>query len=290
MESWVSDSRFDRALEYRADESWLSQMWAHPQARVVEIDEQSRISATVDSTQLRSTPPRGSYDAQRHYLLGLVDEDPWFGMAAAGDGPFALAYQLNLTLDETATDLVMTALALVGWHQSAPFCSRCGSLTEVRAGGQHRWCEHCTLLHFPRTDPAVIVAVVDPADRLLLAHQRVWDPHRMSLLAGFVEAGESLEQAVHREIAEESGVRLTQVRYLDSQPWPFPRSLMLGFVGVARDSEIQVDGVEIEYARYFSREELTAAVDAGEVLLPGQISIAHRIITAWRAGALPAGC
>lgn len=108
----------------------------------------------------------------------------------------------------------------------------------------------------------------------------------MSILAGFVTAGESLERAVHREVGEETGLRLSAVKYVASQPWPFPRSLMLGFVARAATTDIQVDGVEIESARWFTRDELTAAVDAGEVGLPGEASIAHRLIADWRASAL----
>lgn len=132
----------------------------------------------------------------------------------------------------------------------------------------------------------MIVAVTDDDDRLLLAHQVRWDPTRVSVLAGFVEAGESLEQAVQREIAEEVGVQVTGLRYLGSQPWPFPRSLMLGFAARADDSPVRVDDQEIDHARYYTRDEVSAAVDSGALTLPGPTSIASRMIAAWRAGTL----
>ena len=287
MEPWVPDSRLDRVLAGRADVPAVAGWWADPTSRVFGVDDQSFVTAT--DGELRSERPRGGYVPERHLLVGLVDQAAWFVAEASdlsGQGETASLRELATGLDETMADVVTTGVALVNWHRVAPHCGQCGAITQVREGGHQRWCPVCERPRFPRTDPAVIVAVLDADDRLLLAHQRVWDTGRVSILAGFVEAGESLEQAVHREIAEESDLTLTSLAYVGSQPWPFPRSLMLGFVARAQGTEITVDGEEIEWARFFSREELAAAVAAGEVKLPASVSIASRIIAEWRAGRL----
>ena len=163
-----------------------------------------------------------------------------------------------------------------------PQCPRCGGPTRVVDGGYARHCERCDEQHFPRTDPAVIVAVVDADDRLLLGRQASWG-HRVSVLAGFVEAGESLEQTIHREIAEEVDVTLDRIRYFGSQPWSFPRSLMTGFFARASSTAVCVDADEIAWAGWFTRDELTAQLEAGTIGLPGPSSIAHRLIATWRA-------
>jgi NAD+ diphosphatase len=134
---------------------------------------------------------------------------------------------------------------------------------------------------FPRTDPAVIVAVFDDADRILLAHQKVWEQGRYSVIAGFVEAGESLEQAVHREVVEEVGVAIDRVQYVASQPWPMPRSLMLGFTAHAVNVSLTPDGAEIANARWFARADIPEAIASGELRLPGPASIAFRLISTW---------
>jgi NAD+ diphosphatase len=142
--------------------------------------------------------------------------------------------------------------------------------------------------HFPRVDPAVIMLVRDSADRCLLARNRTWPERRVSILAGFVEPGESVEQAVVREVDEEVGLTVGDLRYLGSQPWPMPQSLMLGFTARARaGSQIRVDSDEIAEAQWFSRQELRAALDAREIRLPPPVSIAHRIIVSWYGEELP---
>lgn len=284
MDVWVPRSELDRSPEHRDDESWVAAQWSRRDARVLSVDASARVSVSGDGTVLRASVARGTYDPQRHFLVGLAGVVPWFAGEAADGGPMASLREVGAVLSATEADVATTALALVTWHRDAPYCARCGTLTDVRSGGQQRWCHRCEQPLFPRTDPAVIVAVVSADDRLLLAHQTVWNTTTMSLLAGFVEAGESLEHAVHREIAEEVGISLTTVRYVGSQPWPFPRSLMLGFAATADDSPIRVDGQEIDHARYFTRAELAAAISQGEVTLPGPASLAHRMIAAWREG------
>lgn len=286
MEPWVPDSRLDRALEARLDASWVAAQWEHPDARVIGVDDRSQVSAAPGGHALRWIRPGGAFDPQHHYLVGLIDSAPWFAVAATPQGPSASLRALASDLDETSADLATTAVALLNWHRVAPYCGRCGALSEVREGGHMRWCPACERQRFPRTDPAVIVAILDDDGRLLLGHHAGWEPTRVSILAGFVEAGESLEMAVHREMCEESGLELASLRYVGSQPWPFPRSLMLGFVARARGTDVRVDGAEIEWANFYTVEQVEQAVATGELTLPMRSSIASRIITSWRAGTL----
>lgn len=280
-------SHLDRCESERRDDAWIEARWSAAGTLLVCVDEAGRVSCAADERAVADLHPSGDYDSQRHFLLGR-----WRGVAVFGTPaevePAAGLRTLLPVLDEAGRELVLAAVALVNWHRTSPHCGACGALTRVTAGGIVRHCDNCNRDRFPRSDPAIIVAVLDPDDRLLLGHQVVWPTGRMSILAGFVSAGESLEEAVRREVAEETGVRVGAVRYLSSQPWPFPRSLMLGFVARALSEELIVDGVEIEHARWFSRDELDAAVDAGEVGLPGSGSIAQGIIGAWRHGTLVA--
>ncbi|MGO4426148.1 NAD(+) diphosphatase, partial [Streptomyces sp. MCAF7] len=183
--------------------------------------------------------------------------------------------------------LLVHAVALENWQRLHRFCSRCGERTVIAAAGHIRRCPACGAEHYPRTDPAVIMLVTDDQDRALLGRQMHWPEGRFSTLAGFVEPGESIEQAVVREVAEEAGVTVGEVEYVASQPWPFPSSLMLGFMARATSSRIQVDGEEIHEARWFSRDELRAAFKSGEVLPPSGISIAARLIELWYGEPLP---
>ncbi len=196
--------------------------------------------------------------------------------------------QAGPLLGDRDAGLFTHAVALAYWHATHTHCPRCGAVTEAVQAGHARRCPVDGSEHFPRVDPAVIMLVRDDEDRCLLARNRNWPPRRVSILAGFVEPGESLEQAVIREVGEETGLRVGGIRYVGSQPWPMPRSLMLGFVARAPGGqEIVVDEEEIAEARWFSREQLRAAVSTREVLLPPPVSIAHRIIESWYGAPLP---
>lgn len=202
----------------------------------------------------------------------------WLGLREAGT-----------ELTDTDTGVFTSALALAHWHRRHPYCPVCGAATASAQAGWVRRCPTDGIEHHPRTDPAIIVAVTDADDRLLLAQGVGWAPRRMSLLAGFVEAGESFEAAVAREVVEEVGVELDQIRYRGNQPWPFPASLMVGFTARATAqtaADLRLQPEEIAAARWFSRAELTAAVATREVVLPSRISIARSLIEQWYGGAI----
>ncbi len=199
--------------------------------------------------------------------------------------------RIGARLDERDAGLFTQALAILNWHTVSRFSPVAGVETVPAQSGWVRR-DETGKDFFPRTDAAVIVGVLDQDDRLLLGSNALWEANRFSLLAGFVEPGESLEAAVIREVFEESGVRVENPQYLGSQPWPFPASLMVGFearVAAGADATGRPDGEEIIALRWFSRAELTAAVEAGEVLLPGPTSIARAIIEHWFGSELADG-
>ncbi len=230
-------------------------------------------------------------------LAALVPSDPGFGQDEDGIGtermiPLRDLFRaISVRGDEGARDreLASAAVALSTWHSNHPRCSMCGMDTEPRQGGWVRFCASCEREHFPRTDPAVIVAITDPADRLLLAHAAYWSPRRFSHLAGYVEPGESLEQAVHREVFEEAHLRLRDLVYVGSQPWPFPASIMMGFTAVTDDPAFVLDDNEISDAMWVSREDLIQVMDEGTVIPAPAGSIARRMLEEWFGERLPDG-
>ncbi len=215
----------------------------------------------------------------------------------AGDGPADRVMRVGLRqvgalLGDRDAGLFTHAAALANWHATHGHCPRCGASTRLASAGHTRVCPQDGSEHFPRVDPAVIMLVLDSAGRCVLARNQKWPDKRVSILAGFVEPGESVEQAVAREVREEVGISVGDFHYLGSQPWPMPQSLMLGFSARAIEDgqgqqPIRVDHDEIAEARWYSREDLQAAIGAGEILLPPPVSIAHRIIEAWYGAPLP---
>lgn len=274
-------SDLDRVDQHRSSTEWVAGLWRAEDARLLKLDDRSRFTTHPGGSALRMTKPFVDFDSQRHRLLGLLNGSPVFAVEALTEGEVHDLREVGHLLTDEERDIAAAASALNQWHRAEPRCPQCGEPTEVINGGFARHCPVCGHDHFPRTDPAVIVAVLDPLDRILLGRQSTWPVGRVSILAGFVEAGESLEQAIHREIAEEVDVSLSAVRYFGSQPWPFPRSLMLGFAARASSTDICVDGDEIESAAWYTREEVRSQVASGELGLPGETSIAHRLITAW---------
>ncbi|MFC5928763.1 NAD(+) diphosphatase [Cryobacterium melibiosiphilum] len=219
-------------------------------------------------------------------LLAIELDDDQAASLESDSARWRSLRDLAATLGDRDTGVFAEALGLRNWHHSHRFCPRCGAAAASEAAGWVRRCTACGSQIFPRTDPAVIMLITDAADRLLLGSNALWENNRYSLLAGFVEPGESLEAAVLRESFEESGLRVTDATYLGSQPWPFPASIMCGFTArVASEQDpaaLAPDGAEILDLRWFTRQELRAA-DASWLMLPGPSSIAHAMIEQWLA-------
>lgn len=223
-------------------------------------------------------------------FLGMLEGKAHFAPVPGegAEGPaYAMprAWQLMTQLAPPDLAIYGGARSLVDWHARHRFCARCGSATSLVKGGWQRHCDNCGADHFPRTDPVTIM-LVEHEDRLLLGRQPRFPPKMYSALAGFVEPGETIEEAVAREIHEEAGVRVRDVRYIASQPWPFPSQLMIGCTSVADDPELTIDKTELEDARWFTRDELEAARAAGEagtdlLYFPRPFAIAHHLVSWW---------
>ena len=282
----------DLAAAVRGDEEWLAKAWQDPSTRVLLVAE-GRTLVNESRDALVLVPPEHA-DGVERLLLGVVDGCAYFA-AMVGELPTRLPVactaaglrEVGPVLDARDAGLLVHAVALATWHAGHPHCARCGARTEIAQAGQSRRCPSCSALHFPRSDPAVIMLVTDATDRCLLGRGPSWLPGRFSTLAGFVEPGETPERAVVREVAEEVGVRVGAVRYVGSQPWPFPSSLMLGYLATALTTDIQVDGAEISEARWFTRDEVRAGVASGALGLSGRVSIARALIESWYGAELP---
>ena len=284
----------DRSAHLRTDADWLRAAWADPRTRVIVVERgQTLCELNSDRARLVFTAPTEAPDGVQ-FLLG-VDNDGVAYFGVAGPLPEPSGSDVRATslreagplLSDRDAGLLTHAVALANWHETFTHCPRCGSPTDPFASGHARKCPVDGSEHFPRVDPAMIVLVTDGADRALLARNAMWPQRRVSILAGFVEAGESAEQAVSREVAEETGIAVSAITYLGSQPWPMPQSLMLGFRAAALGTEITVDADEIAEANGYSRDELAAAIASGDLLLPPPVSIAHRIIQSWYGTELP---
>jgi len=301
----IQGPTLDRAAEFRTEMGVIDRLRADAATRVIVVrggrvrvtlpDSPSAGSVLPDapSTALLLVAPAEVTDAT-WALLGRDDAGAAVLLAAVADDTGTIDAAPEETwlglrdiagrLEAADAELLVEAIALAGWLRDAPFCPACGGATEVIQAGWSRRCLSCGREHFPRTDPAVIVAVesVD-GERLLLGANANWGGRMYSCFAGFAEAGESLEQVVHREIEEEAGVRLTETRYISSQSWPYPRSLMIGFRAVVEDESVaRADGEEIIDVRWFTRAEIGSALDGGgPVGLPGSASIARALILDW---------
>lgn len=281
----------DRMGHLRDDVESLAKAWADPATRVVVVRD-LELATTPDGSGLRLLEPDDAPPGDR-MLLGGADGVVYFLVIASSDvrEPGGLDVRplraIATALDRLHASLAVHAVALAQWHVRHTRCAVCGAETVVVQAGASRRCPQCSTQHFPRTDPAVIMLVVDDEDRCLLGHNAARDATWYSTLAGFVEPGETLEDAVVREVAEETGVRIDDVTYVGSQPWPFPSSLMLGFLAHASRTSIAVDGVEITKARWFTRDEVRREVERGELVIPSTISISGALIQSWYGASLP---
>lgn len=293
-----SGSPLDRADFRRRDAAWLEARLADEATRILPV---WRLAVLVreDSPRLAwaTNAVRDELSAEvEPIFLGLLDDiahfaldvssldDPIESLGLAGTASFpdlrAVASQLP------AGDAGMAAHArhLVDWHSRNRFCPACGQATRAKDGGYARLCSSpdCATEHFPRTDPVAIMLVIR-GDRCLLGRQASWPHPFFSALAGFIEPGETLEEAVRREVMEEAGIEVGQVRYFASQPWPFPASLMIGCLAEGVSEAIQVDKIELEEACWFTRRQVVAALggDGSELGVPPPMAIAHHLLRAW---------
>jgi NAD+ diphosphatase len=277
----LSQAGIDRAGHLRADPEWLEAAWNDPRARAFVV---AGGSVLLDGGGLVLEAPAKMPPGER-FFLGIDDQQvAYFALHVDGAHPDTRAVGLRqaaAVLSVRDGGLMVHAVALANWHEAHRHCSRCGQPTEVTLGGHVRRCPADGSEHFPRTDPAVIVLVTDDRDRCLLGRHADWPAGWFSTLAGFVEPGESPEQAVVREVAEETGIVVTSCAYAGSQPWPFPSSLMLGYYGHAVGSTPRPDGVELSEARWFSRHDLDAALASGAIRLSPSVSISRRLIEGW---------
>ncbi|WP_334175977.1 NAD(+) diphosphatase [Pseudoxanthobacter sp.] len=289
-------TRTDRTAERRHDAAWIEALWQQPETGVVLV--------AADHVAVAGDPPVIVRPAALARSLGRTLEEAVFLGLEDGQGRFAVPFTLEeaAQLGEATADtrslasegrlapdeqgLLAQARSLVYWHQSHRFCSVCGNATRLTEGGYRRDCPACGAHHFPRTDPVAIMLVVDD-ERCVLGRQARFAPGMYSCLAGFIEPGETIEDAVRREVREESHIRVGRVRYLASQPWPFPASLMIGCLGEALTRDIRRDDAELEDCRWFSRDEVRAMLEGTHpegLTGPKPFAIAHHLMAAWVAG------
>ena len=294
-----SGNPMDRGDRERRDERWISERARDPQSKFLPM---------WDLNVLISEGPQHSLGWLNPDDLGRleVDTGPIFLGLSGGVAHFAIDVSPNTQAVQklgeigkwrfedarSVTDLVSPAesgvvaqaRSQINWHNTHGFCSKCGHKTSVRRGGQVRYCSSCDTEHFPRTDP-VVITVVSDEDYCLLgqSHGRLSRMNMYSALAGFMDQGESIEEAVAREVMEEAGIKIKNVRYHSSQPWPFPSSLMIGCLADAATTEISMDTEEMVSVRWFHREEILLALEekSDKLMVPGPIAIAHHLIKAW---------
>ena len=275
----LSRSELDRAAHLRADSNALAEMWQR--AKIIElVGDRFRIKGDG----LAFVTPEVSGE---RFFLGLdLGKTPYFAAYRSGDEAPSADFETLRTIGKKLNALeigaAVHALALSQWHESHQRCAKCGAGTEVGMAGALRKCSSCAAEHHPRTDPAIIVLVKDERDRILLGRQKVWPEKRFSTFAGFVEPGESFESTVIREIREECGGEVKSMRYLGSQPWPFPASIMIAYEAIVSNPDlVKPDGEEIEEIIWLDRTQIKVLVANQELLLPPAISVARAMINAW---------
>jgi NAD+ diphosphatase len=291
-----ADEVLDRVAQFRRDDAWVTAQYVAEQTMFIPVWRSRSLieqGAEPRGVMMSIAETRALMEtATTTVLLGVRNEVAYFAIDISpmeahevnelrADGEFVDLRSVGAVLDRTEASILAYAKGIMHWHSRHLFCGVCGSPTESQDAGHLRKClnQNCSAGHFPRTDPAVIM-LVQKDDRALLGRKAEWMPGMYSTLAGFVEPGESLEQAVAREVMEESGVEITNIRYHSSQPWPFPSSLMLGFFADAVTEKLIPWDDELEDLQWFTRQEL-ADGGAGIAQRPRSDSIARRLIDEW---------
>lgn len=317
----MASGQFDRDAVRRNDANYLHSLKNSPNTSYILVTARGEVA--IKSTHVYGQAPRGGltppdlanmeaeqllelshaqlaqlpFSPQEPYYLGKYGEKSYFALRVEAPSQqleenwqhcFAPLRAVAGMLEPYQGELAAAAVALATWDKNTKFCERCGASLKLACAGWEKHCTACAHITYPRTDPAIIVAITDDAERLLLIHGATWQPGRYSVVAGFVEAGESLEAAVVREALEETGIKISQASYCSSQPWPFPRSLMFAFTARAGgQQEPKADMQEVGHAFWVSREEFTQLVLEGKVIVPGRASSGHALVRAWYGRELP---
>lgn len=317
----MASGQFDRDAVRRNDANYLNSLKDSPNTSYILVTARGEVA--IKSTHVYGQAPHGGltppdlahmeaeqllelshaqvaqlpFSIQEPYYLGKYGEKSYLALRVEAPSQqleenwqhcFAPLRAVAGILEPYQGELAAAAVALATWDKNTKFCERCGASLKLACAGWEKHCTACAHITYPRTDPAIIVAITDDAERLLLIHGATWQPGRYSVVAGFVEAGESLEAAVAREALEETGIKVSQASYCSSQPWPFPRSLMFAFTARASGQQTpKADMQEVGHAFWASREEFTQLVLEGKVIVPGRASSGHALVRAWYGRELP---
>lgn len=283
-------AHFDRLGNHRHDSDWLNRQWHSPRAALLPVWKQHNLldgdplapvllsPRALPAVRLANTTLLGAYSDRVCFAADLGDQSPPPQLA----GEFCSLRSVGSLAGVAAAAVCALAQAMVHWHRRQQHCGQCGSVTEVHEAGYVRRCTRptCKQSYFPRIDPAIIV-LVEHDDHALLGRQPAWPEGIYSTIAGFIEPGESIEDAVRREVREETGIIVGPVTYHSSQPWPFPSSLMVGFHAQALSSDISLEDEELEDADWFSRAQLERRLRQGTLRLPTPLSISYRLLQGW---------
>jgi NAD+ diphosphatase len=291
----MARSVLDRAAHHRTDPAWLDQAWSHARVLLVSKESTTPVYSDGAAKRVRFSPSADIDATAERWFLGVDAEVPYFAVraepgvdAAEGESGWQGIRQFGPDFDALEMDALVTSVALTQWHLRHQRCPLCGEPTVITQAG---WTRHCPVDrsdHFPRTDPAVIMLVHDGAGRCLLGRGAAWPAGRYSTLAGFVEPGESLESAVIREVYEEASVRVSDVQYVASQPWPFPSSLMLGFFARADSAAgATADAVEVLDAGWFTRADVAQAAQWTDNAVDWADTAGHPEVDRWVLRAVP---